>query len=445
MNGANLAEAVDGLDEMWRKILLIDNKEMLGRCIKAVNAKVGGESTRLAPPPELIFRAFKLCPYGETRVVVVGQDPYPKLGDAVGLSFSTAKDRPIPSSLINIYKCLQRGGHVPSMPTHGCLDSWATQGVLMINTALTTEVGKMKQHVENWQPYTNAIIRSLARAKAESGGRLIFALWGNDAHEVASIVDKVNDEFFDSWGRPLHVVLRWGHPSPLSSVNQQATNPKNFLFCDHFTLINNILDYPIDWNPDAMSVSPMTKAAAEIHEEELAGAIIVACDGAAHAPGKALATASWSYVVVAGSEIKTMRGGCKEEDLECYEEYERVEGGEQTNNRGELTAILKGLCKVEEECIDGDIYVVSDSLYALSAIDIWSRTWDGDVKMKAEKKNLDLIYAARAVLDKFRESRKVSFLHIRGHTKPPPKESPQWVLWSLNDRVDKNTQKALAK
>lgn len=154
----------------------------------------------VAPTPDNIFRAFRQ-PLDSVRVVIVGQDPYPTPGHAVGLAFSTAPEvRPIPRSLANIYRELQDDLGIEPSP-HGDLTHWSEQGVLLVNTALTIRVGSAGSHRDwPWKNITGAALKLLA----DRGEPLVAILWGRGAQ----------------WARPFLpgvAIVESAHPSPLSA------------------------------------------------------------------------------------------------------------------------------------------------------------------------------------------------------------------------------------
>jgi len=179
---------------------------------------------RVFPPKQLVFNAFNKTPFDRVRVVLVGQDPYHGAGQAHGLSFSVPEGVPLPPSLKNIFK--EIGGE---MPPHGCLSSWAEQGVLLLNSALTVREGTPNSHKDRgWERFTDAVIQKLAERKKP----LIFVLWGNSAKEKC---ERVLNQY------PHHVCLTAAHPSPFSAH-------KGFLGCGHFSKINEQLKPPIEWS-----------------------------------------------------------------------------------------------------------------------------------------------------------------------------------------------------
>lgn len=153
------------------------------------------------PAEEKVFEAFRLVPFPEVKVVILGQDPYHGPGQAHGLCFSVTETVKIPPSLINIFKELNSDLGL-SIPTHGCLEAWAKQGVLLLNTVLTVEDGKAgSHHQKGWEKFTDKVIEVLNAQKQN----LVFILWGSPAQKKAAKVDETR-----------HKILKSVHPSPLS-------------------------------------------------------------------------------------------------------------------------------------------------------------------------------------------------------------------------------------
>ena len=171
------------------------------------------------PPPKLIFNAFNLTPVNKVKVIIIGQDPYHGEGQAHGLSFSVPTGIKIPPSLMNIYKELNADVN-KDIPSHGLLENWASQGVLLLNSVLTVESGKANSHKNiGWEKFTESVI-SLISKKKES---LVFLLWGNYAHKKENFIESNN-----------HLILKSVHPSPLSAFN-------GFFGSKHFSKTNNFL------------------------------------------------------------------------------------------------------------------------------------------------------------------------------------------------------------
>lgn len=181
------------------------------------------------PPKEKIFEALRATSYKDTKVVILGQDPYHGPGQAHGMSFSVNPGIPIPPSLLNIYKELESslGCYIPD---NGYLMHWAKQGVLLLNTVLTVRARTPQSHKDQgWEQFTDHIIK-LLNEKEET---VIFLLWGTPAKRKQSLITNKK-----------HIVLTAVHPSPLSAY-------RGFLGCNHFKQVNTYLinegRTPIDW------------------------------------------------------------------------------------------------------------------------------------------------------------------------------------------------------
>jgi uracil-DNA glycosylase len=180
------------------------------------------------PPIDDLFAAYRLCSPSATRVLILGQDPYHKAGQAHGLSFSVRPGVAVPPSLRNIYKELRDDIGVEPAKT-GDLTRWAEQGVLLLNAVLTVRAGQPASHANRgWEHITDATIRALnARER-----HVVFVLWGSYARRKANLVDNPN-----------HVVIEAGHPSPM--------NPNGFLGTRPFSAIDKALApvgaSPIHW------------------------------------------------------------------------------------------------------------------------------------------------------------------------------------------------------
>ena len=191
------------------------------------------QTKNIYPPRNKIFNALKTTPFGEIKVVILGQDPYHGKGQAHGLCFSVNKGVAIPPSLKNIYK-EQHDDLGIVQPNHGYLQSWAEQGVLMLNTVLTVEEGKPNSHANyGWQKFTDEIIKIVNTQSSP----VVFLLWGRNAISKSKFIDKNK-----------HLVLTSVHPSPLSAY-------AGFFGCKHFSKCNEFLKNhgikPINWQiPD---------------------------------------------------------------------------------------------------------------------------------------------------------------------------------------------------
>ena len=177
------------------------------------------KTKQIFPHPKNIFKAFELTPVNDVKVVILGQDPYHGANQAHGLAFSVQEDIKIPPSLNNIYKELYDDLNIP-IKRSGNLESWAKQGVLLLNSVLTVESGKANSHKNiGWEKFTESVISLISKKKEI----LVFLLWGSYAHKKEDFIESSN-----------HLILKSVHPSPLSAYN-------GFFGCKHFSKANNFL------------------------------------------------------------------------------------------------------------------------------------------------------------------------------------------------------------
>lgn len=200
--------------------------EKLWQRIKA--ARASGQT--IYPPHNLVFAALTYTEFYAVKIVILGQDPYHGAGQAHGLAFSVPSGIAIPPSLRNIYKELNQDIDGFSIPQHGCLQNWAQQGVLLLNTVLTVAAGQAHAHANwGWEQFTDQVIAQLNIRR--SG--LVFMLWGSHARKKGAMID-----------RKKHLILQAPHPSPLSAS-------RGFFGCKHFSQANQYLQQhghtAIDW------------------------------------------------------------------------------------------------------------------------------------------------------------------------------------------------------
>ncbi len=211
----------------WRKLLAGEREKTY---FKELESFVAEEQARytIFPPADKIFTALKLTSHESTKVLLLGQDPYIKKGQAHGLCFSVEDKRaPVPPSLRNIYRELKDDVNVTS-PNHANLSSWAEQGILMLNVVLTVREGQSNSHKnKGWETFTDEIIR-LVNEKQET---VVFVLWGKPAQKKIPLIDTEK-----------HIIVQGAHPSPLA---------RGFLGSRPFSKINEALRNAnrgeIDW------------------------------------------------------------------------------------------------------------------------------------------------------------------------------------------------------
>ena len=182
------------------------------------------------PPEADVFNAFKLTELANLKLVILGQDPYHGPNQAHGLAFSVRKGVRVPPSLQNMYKELALEYPEFQIPEHGCLQAWAEQGVLLLNTVLTVVATQPNSHRHlGWEQFTDQVISAIS---AQCQG-VVFLLWGSHAQKKGRLVD-----------RKRHHILEAPHPSPLSAY-------RGFFGCNHFKQANQLLveqgKTPINW------------------------------------------------------------------------------------------------------------------------------------------------------------------------------------------------------
>ncbi|MCM1291891.1 MAG: uracil-DNA glycosylase [Prevotella sp.] len=218
------------IEKGWKKVLQpIFETDGFKSLVQFVKNDYADRSITVYPPASQIFRAFDLCPLDNTKVIIVGQDPYHNPGQANGLSFSVADGIPFPPSLLNIFKevAADTGATIPSS---GDLSRWARQGVLLLNSSLTVREHVPKSHSGiGWEVFTDYVISVLNDYR----DNLVFILWGADAIRKGSRID-----------RNRHLVLTSPHPSPLSAY-------RGFFGNHHFSRTNEYLSahgiQPVIW------------------------------------------------------------------------------------------------------------------------------------------------------------------------------------------------------
>jgi uracil-DNA glycosylase len=183
------------------------------------------------PPAKDVFNAFRFTEFNQVKVVILGQDPYHGPNQAHGLCFSVLPGIKPPPSLVNMYKELAQDIEGFQIPAHGFLQSWAEQGVLLLNTVLTVEQGKAHSHATSgWEVFTDRVIEAINQHQQG----VVFLLWGSHAQKKGRFID-----------RNKHYVLSAPHPSPLSAH-------RGFLGCRHFSQTNQLLSQqgktPIRWH-----------------------------------------------------------------------------------------------------------------------------------------------------------------------------------------------------
>lgn len=464
--------AYTNIDPEWRDFLesngfLNEIKTILARIEKRYCGNAGPAALNIQSiicPEAKNILAFARFPFSRAKILIMGQDPYPKRSQAHGLAFSVPHGVNIPGSLRNIYAALLSQKLIPEQPRTGNLSMWCEQGVILLNTALTTIEGNTGAHLEDWQSFTNRLAIKIGQANPG----LIYMLFGSFAQKIKPVIPKTC------------AILEWGHPAPTNRSNGVPSDPKHFINCPAFRVANNMLiavgKSPINWDPHVArqqieaamfsqpSVLPMNAAASSSqgsntsygqlrgHLEEISLSIEdqLACrsedclyafvDGAASSNGQLNAIAGYAAIILNCTTMYQVVGNIPSaKEVHTARGYE---GGPPTNNRAELMAMHDLFSVVSSESFISDngglkLIIVYDSAYAAGCLREWYETWRVKEKPEAIKKNMDIIPAAYDLMKRVESARKIEWIKISSHKKEPDDpESMEWYHWLGNKKVD---------
>ncbi len=219
-----------GIDRSWLAVIGKEFDQPYMQQLAAFLAQETQQGKTILPPAAMRFNALKATPLDHVKVVILGQDPYPTVGHAHGLSFSVLPAvQPLPRSLQNIFKELHSDLGIENKHT-GYLQPWAEQGVLLLNTVLSVVEGQANSHQKHgWERFTDAVITAV-NAQSQP---VVFVLWGGQAQKKAALIDETK-----------HLIIKSAHPSPLSARN-------GFFGSKPFSRINTFLvtngRTPINW------------------------------------------------------------------------------------------------------------------------------------------------------------------------------------------------------
>ncbi len=217
------------IQQEWKEVLQTEFEQEYFKNIAERLHREKREGNTIYPPGSLIFNAFELTPLSKVKVVILGQDPYHGAGQAHGLSFSVPDGVTPPPSLKNIYKEIESDLGISINKNSGNLESWARQGVFLLNAVLTVRASEPTSHSNiGWNRFTDSVIKAIS----DNREGVVFLLWGNYARSKRDLIDKSR-----------HLVLEAAHPSPLARGA--------FFNCRHFSQCNNYLQAhgkePINW------------------------------------------------------------------------------------------------------------------------------------------------------------------------------------------------------
>lgn len=363
-----------GINSDWKKLLDVDN-------LNNILTKVITNST--TPPVNNMFEFAKLTNLDKVKVVIIGQDPYPKAGEAHGLAFSCMNG--IPASLKNVYKCLLKNKLINNFPTTGNLERWAEQGVLLLNTSLTTLIGKPNAHANIWKEFTSNLIHKISNLRP-----LVFILWGNNAR---SLKEHISDKGF---------ILEWSHPSPLAQSKQLFTDCTNFLEANK--ILTKLGYDTIDWNVED------EKSEIEITFDLGPKTQIVFTDGSCY-PNKTCKQATGGYAASFSLGPIT--------DIVLYGNVDKSEHY-CNNQRAEGTAILKTFEYLRDNIEKWDsLVIVSDSKFWIDMFTKFIPSWIDKGIAFEEKKNPDLVEKLWTIYNEliFECLKDIKFRHVKSHGK----------------------------
>lgn len=218
------------MNKTWTDILKNEKEKDYFKKVLNFSLQERAKGKDVYPPKEKVFEVFKLTPFEKVKVVILGQDPYHGPNQAEGLSFSVPPGVALPPSLKNIYKEIEDDLGIKMNYHNGHLKHWAEQGVLLLNSVLTVEMGRAASHsMKGWEQFTDFVIKKISEEKKG----VVFILWGNYARAKKSLIDIKK-----------HFVLESAHPSPFSAYS-------GFFGSKPFSKTNKILEKekqtPIDW------------------------------------------------------------------------------------------------------------------------------------------------------------------------------------------------------
>lgn len=397
-----LLDVTKGISTKWIEILFHNNvKRFFPKIIK----KIEEDKNILCPQLPDIFNFARYTDIDDIKVIFIEHAPhhtFNKQGNrtAHGLAYS-AINNSIPSSLQNIYKCLHANGLIKHQLNKSivvnklCNNSkgtgqlyyantinWALQGILLMNMSLTTKRSTPEAHLGAWKQYVNGVLKLICAYKEQKKTPLTICLWGITSQKLAPMFKKYKD----------NIVLEFAHPLSSKGVD--------FTKCNHFKLITE--KYGINWEPVRH--------------------IVAFTDGACSNNGRKNAKSSWGLV------YKNFK--CKNEEGKYCTALSGLTNGKQTNNRGELIAVIVAIEKVIKSRLNAKLSIFTDSMYVIGL--------SKGNKAVANKDLYVLLMEAKA------KCKYLKFYHVKGHKKEPSDiKSFEWFTWNGNRIADKLATDAL--
>lgn len=379
------------IDSEWLSLLDAPEVERIEQKV----AQITPDDAALCPPKPKWFEFARLTPLKKIKVIIIGQDPYYTKGTAHGLAFSSLGDKK-PPSLRNIYECLIESKLMEKSPNHSDLTEWATEGVLLLNTYLSTELGSAGKHAEAWRAYSNCLLQSICEYGIQNGKVFKFFLWGNHAK---SLKDDIKG----------HLVYTWIHPSPLA---QRCAPELKFIKCDHFLRASEV-----NWN---------------IKNKERVSSLEVEC-----APDLFQAFTDGSSLDGLGGYAVLYVGG----PLKGYVDSDRIEGA--TSVRAEACAIITALESAAETDGWTRLQIYTDSDFWKNMLEQYMPKWT--LEKFQTMKNPDLTTKMWELWQAIERPKEIRFVPAHNKRGWRESESPyeKWC-YKHNEAVDKLASEARA-
>lgn len=395
-----------GVKKDWKEILLHD--EIIDE-LHLILEQLVDIKDEITPNIEDIF-TFAKFPLNDLKVVILSLDPYPTSGQAHGIAFSTLDDEKCPVSLRNIFKVLIKDKLIEEVPESFNLIPWSNQGILLLNTALTTLIGKSNMHTKLWKIYMDFVIKHIA--KYHKKNELIWCLWGNEAQSKQNLIEKYSKK---------NQVLKYVHPSVYGS--------QSFKECDHFTIIHE--KYPdIKWD-----LKPVET--------------VWSTDGSCTNNGNKKANATWGAYCVDGP-FKGKSFGSKLKSVNIAFKGKIIKSA-MTNIRAEGLALINVMRMIRDNNIIGTHKIYTDSKFWIEMITDYIPKWIQKKIPWSDHQNSDLTEEfwnlSNIVNSKYGT---LEFIFVRcWHSYKQPKEDSEIVdgrslfAWKINKKAEEAAQKYL--
>jgi uracil-DNA glycosylase len=413
-------EVLDGLSQDWLNLIIKRNKDLIE--LTQIYNQIESAAATCTPPPTMWFEWARLTELSEIKVMILGQDPYPTPGMAQGLAFSTQTNT-CPDSLRNITKCLQHHKLIADYKSVSYnLVSWANQGVLLLNTALSTIPNQRKSHSTVWVGFMRRIIVRIMQYHIAND--FIIFCWGRDAEMLIDAITVNTAHRFH--------ILKWCHPSPL--------NGNKFLECDHFNRANDILaasgKSPINW------ASIETKNHSHVvNDHNIAdNRQVIFTDGSAVSPTNRggggnkkdkNCRGGYAVVFVSGPITGSLLG-----NLDVSKIY-------ASNIRAEGQAIISALAKCAELTRPVIVDIYTDSEFWINMLTKYMPKWSA--AKFAEKENSDMTIYMWGLWKKVVALHRVGIHHVYSHNKSGLRDSAdssKQFLYKWNAMADKLADEA---